>query len=432
MNDKMFSLGATMQGEIMDLQKQIHHGATQMEQVVRQQDLERKALLSVIIGIGQEQNAANGSMMKIASTLESILQNDITERVEDGVSQLLDTVTHLVKRNDELLHTSGRIERETAGQQTNFAKLKQYVADQFEGAAAHLEKLFAGLHAKVDESLQQSGREVDCALNQHKNLLDNAISSLEGAKQALADSQLQGHDETGVLHQALISEQDKTSALKEKIQSLEAARKDEVVKKARLDNDIAAAEAARLHPEGLQKKLGDIGSLPSRLERMCDLSSSIQATAKYLSNEGQWLEEQVQERSIVLQEQRKVVVHSPGLDAKSPPPLTVEQEQRQRREFVRPRSILKGSQSSTDGPGSGDSQMRVKTSADVIEEIRSGLVQGTPLKRVSPFPTIEDFVNSSLSTSVGEACSTKNVPLQGGRGPKRHKAQLVPQSIMVG
>ncbi|KAH6894259.1 hypothetical protein B0T10DRAFT_545802 [Thelonectria olida] len=108
---------------------------------------------------------------------------------------------------------------------------------------------------------------------------------------------------------------------------------------------------------------------------------------------------------------RKVVVESRGNTASLSPPPSIEEEQLQRREAPPPRSILRASQLSSQGSveeqqhnsvALGQSQFNrraegkssaVVTSGkqEMIDQIRSGLVQPKPTRKGWVFPTVADF-----------------------------------------
>ncbi|KAI1045439.1 hypothetical protein LB505_006344 [Fusarium chuoi] len=110
---------------------------------------------------------------------------------------------------------------------------------------------------------------------------------------------------------------------------------------------------------------------------------------------------------------RKVVVASPALEASSPAPApSVIQEQARRREGSAPRSILRLSTASTQEtetirPPANHSQYnrpvmaKVNSAIDcsnpeVVEQIRSGLIQSKPARPNWDFPTMEDFAKEIL------------------------------------
>ncbi|KAM0561093.1 hypothetical protein ACHAPJ_003594 [Fusarium lateritium] len=121
---------------------------------------------------------------------------------------------------------------------------------------------------------------------------------------------------------------------------------------------------------------------------------------------------------------RKVVVASPALDAQSPaPPPSVEQEQLRRREASIPRSILRLAATSmheiepTRAPLSHSQYNRPVmakvssgagyTNPDMVEQIRSGLIQPKPMRANWEFPTMEDFARGILSSSKNEVALGK-------------------------
>jgi acyl carrier protein phosphodiesterase len=130
---------------------------------------------------------------------------------------------------------------------------------------------------------------------------------------------------------------------------------------------------------------------------------------------------------------RKVVVASPALEASSPAPApSVTQEQARRRGGSNPRSILRLSTASTHEtetvrPPANHSQHNRPVMAkansttgcsnpEMVEQIRSGLIQPKPARPGWDFPTMEDFAKEILP-------SGKNDGSMGGK----HSISLVDQ-----
>ncbi|KAF4959352.1 hypothetical protein FGADI_1796 [Fusarium gaditjirri] len=121
---------------------------------------------------------------------------------------------------------------------------------------------------------------------------------------------------------------------------------------------------------------------------------------------------------------RKVVVASPVLEASSPAPApSVTQEQARRREGSNPRSILRLSTASTQEtetirPPANSSQYnrsvmaKVNSTTDcgnpeMVEQIRSGLIQPKPARLNWDFPTMEDFAKEILPNGKDDGCIGK-------------------------
>jgi hypothetical protein len=420
-----------MHCEVSNMQQRIEQGATQIANVMNQHEVEQKALLSAILRINNDQNAANNCLDNIASRLAGMARSDVVERLESTMSQVLHLAGQVANSHNDLMQTSGRVVNETGQQKKDFAKFKRQIAKQSKFAMAELEKAVATVHAKLGDGFRKNTQDAENGQQQYRDILNSVNNVAAEIKRAVHSGQDHDHDKSEELRGAVKAEQARVAALQEKVNLLEEAKEQEARQRAKWQSVMATIETTHSRQEMLLKQFDRFRNVPERLEEICDISTSIQGTAHYMSNEQQWLEQRNQEHTIPLQEQRKVIVHSPAFDAGSPSPVTVEQEQRQRRERTKPRSILKSSQSSTDGSCSADSQ--TKTSAHFIEEIRSGLVQQPTLKRISPFSTVAEFINSNKpGNSVSETCSTESGQFDSGRGPKRRKSHFGPRSVVVG
>lgn len=429
----MLGWGAAMQCEVSNVQQRLEQGTVQIATVMNQHEIEQKELLSAVSSISNSQNTANNCLDSIVSSLGNMARSDATDRLESDMSRVLHLARQLANSNNGLAQTSDRIENGTIQQKNDFARFKRQIAKQSKLATGELEKAVTSLHAKLGDGFHKTTQDAERTQQQYRELLNSMSNFIAEAKQAGDSGQRHEDDKSAELLEAVRVEQARAASLQEKINWLEAAREEESRQRAKWQSDMTTIAAARSQLASFEKQLDGIVNIPLRLEEICDLSSSIQATAKYMSNEHQWLEQRNQERTIRLQEQRKVIVHSPALDSGSPLPVSVQQEQRQRRERTKPRSILKSSQSSTDGSSSADSQANAKNSAHVIEEIRSGLVQQPALKRISPFSTVAEFINSSKpGNSASETCSTESGQFDGGKGLKRRKSHVGPEPVVVG
>lgn len=131
---------------------------------------------------------------------------------------------------------------------------------------------------------------------------------------------------------------------------------------------------------------------------------------------------------------RKVTVYSPAGKGDSPwPPLSIEQEQIRRREAANPRSILKHSASSQESGSLEEQAVRMTlnqsqynrpvmgkvsvavASAEMVEEIRSGLVRESQTAWTSPrLPTLKE--TTSLPMTAGHLKATASVA---GRVPTK-------------
>ncbi|KAM3442585.1 hypothetical protein NHJ13734_002258 [Beauveria thailandica] len=205
-------------------------------------------------------------------------------------------------------------------------------------------------------------------------------------------------------------------------------------------------ETMRSNLQQVESQLSKIDDVPLSLQKIYDLSILIQQTSKYMDKEEQWVHQTMADRQmhsdgsgttdksdcrisssqsstppsteygIGCQESpsdeacesqtRKVVVHSPTPEVYSPPPVTTAQEQRRRRESARPRSILKQSQHNHLAVKglAASARSSFQTSAEVIADIRSVLVQSTPSgspssHRITGLTPIAEYLRLNKATN---------------------------------
>ncbi|KAF4978671.1 hypothetical protein FZEAL_4989 [Fusarium zealandicum] len=278
--------------------------------------------------------------------------------------------------------------------------------------------------------------------------------------------------EAQLLRETLTDERKQATDLREKLASLEceAEASDELCKRQR--QDLEAIATLRTQLENMSQRVPRVETLNTAFNRMVDLNQIMQSTATYLRQEDNWVHDQLKTRrqlegseavqtsitemnSSCLEEKgpreptftsgaqphsrivqdhstslihlrRKVVVNSPAMEANSPsPPPSIAQEQLRRREAINPRSILRLSASSSQEVESTkvranqsqynrpvmarNSSTANDANPEMIEQIRSGLIQPKPVRRDWKFPTVEDFEKSILSNSSQDTLVKKTV-----------------------
>ncbi|KAK1251904.1 hypothetical protein MKX07_007383 [Trichoderma sp. CBMAI-0711] len=245
------------------------------------------------------------------------------------------------------------------------------------------------------------------------------------------------------LHATLTSEREAAAQLRRQIQGLE--QKDQETEELRNQwlKDIEVVDTIRSQLKAIKERIPQIENCDKKLDRIVEISRSIQSSASYLATEREWVQAELEgkmprpvasepgtsceatkismarsievpevtERCVVKEDviSRKVTVHSPDPGEGSPlPPPTVMQEQKRRREITQLRSILKthalpGAHETGDleGPSArpqanhgkpspslnGSLNKSTSTSAkDMVAEIRSRL-----LRHDWSFPTVADF-----------------------------------------
>ncbi|KAL7938545.1 hypothetical protein V8C35DRAFT_319715 [Trichoderma chlorosporum] len=266
------------------------------------------------------------------------------------------------------------------------------------------------------------------------------------------------------LQETLKREREAAAQLKCKIQELEQKAQETEELSHQWLKDVQMIGNVRSQLKAIELRVLQAESCDKKLDRIVEISKSIQSSASYLATEKEWvqlelaskmskptasettasceittsppplLEESsgVAEIPAAIREDatsRKVTVHSPDPGERSPsPPLTVMQEQKRRREFTQLRSILKSHappgavesgnlegnatrpqtiQSKASQPPSSSLNKPASTSAnEMVAEIRSKLLQ-----HKWTFPTVAEFERDIELTSrkrqapqVNETC----------------------------
>ncbi|KAH0492688.1 hypothetical protein TgHK011_007630 [Trichoderma gracile] len=245
------------------------------------------------------------------------------------------------------------------------------------------------------------------------------------------------------LQATLTSEREAAAQLRRQIQGLEKKAQETEELRNQWLKDIETVDTVRSQLKAIEERMPQVDNYDKKLDRIVEISRSIQSSASYLATEREWVQAELENRmpnptapepgtscdateiplarSIEAPEvaerrvfkediiSRKVTVHSPDPGEGSPlPPPTVMQEQKRRREITQLRSILKthalpGAHEAGDLEGpcarpqaifgkSGQSlngSVTKSTSAsakDMVAEIRSRL-----LRHDWSFPTVADF-----------------------------------------
>lgn len=305
-----------------------------------------------------------------------------------------------------------------------------------------LNSAIADLRATLEQGLGQEREKAAQLLQANENVLKALTTHISEQKHITA----QADDKTSELQATLENEREITAQLRDKIQAFEQkAEETEVLRNGWL-KDVQTIDKVRSQLKAVAMRVLQVEDCDKKLDRVVEISKSIQSSASYLATEEEWVQLEITDRmpnaavsDIVsscetsttaprllaesnaaaeiqpsIKEDamsRKVTVHSPDPGERSPsPPLTVMQEQKRRREVTQLRSILKShAPPDTVEPGgleghparSQTSHVKVSQAAnsalnksqpasakEMVAEIRSRLIQHN---HTWTFPTVADF-----------------------------------------
>lgn len=297
---------------------------------------------------------------------------------------------------------------------------------------------------RLDDGLAELTGKVDCAMQQTMHHFAESTKA------------------TDLLIQ-LESEKKLSEDLRSKLQQREAELENMEDATAKEREDHATIEAARDRLEHIQSKLAETDGLSDKLDSILRASTVIQQTSAYLNDQSEWVNRQVPtssslvevpssvtdsnvscsftrsnqiDRGAVSEESkanptlqasqnisrgmRRVVITSPTAP-ESPHPITVEQEQIRRRQGSQLKPILRGP------PEASRSKIRIPAKPGTVEtefisHTRTGLAGKNSLQRGYPFPTVAEFMKSSLAETNTNA-QYKNTRETGVAGDPPSKRQ---------
>ncbi|KAK4077139.1 uncharacterized protein Triagg1_4106 [Trichoderma aggressivum f. europaeum] len=305
-----------------------------------------------------------------------------------------------------------------------------------------LNNAIANLRATLGQGLGQEREKMAQLLQANENVL-NVLTTHIGEQKHITT---QTDDKTSELQATLENEREMTAQLRNKIQAFEQkAEEAEILRNGWL-KDIQTIDKMRSQLKAVAMRVSEVEDCDKKLDRVMEISGSIQSSASYLATEEEWVQLEITDRmpnpavSEVVTScevnttplplsaetngaaetqpsikedamSRKVTVHSPDPGERSPsPPLTVMQEQKRRREVTQLKSILKShalpdtiEPSSLEGhparPQTNHSKASQATNGslnksqsasakEMVAEIRSRLIQHN---HTWTFPTVADF-----------------------------------------
>ncbi|KAL6827668.1 hypothetical protein V8C40DRAFT_202563 [Trichoderma camerunense] len=313
-----------------------------------------------------------------------------------------------------------------------------------------LNSAITDLRATLEQGLGQEREKTAQLLQVNENVLNVLTTHINEQNHITT----QDGDKISELQATLENERETAAQLRNKIQAFEQKAQETEILRDEWLKDVQTIDKMRSQLKAIAMRIPQVENCDKKLDRIMEISRSIQSSASYLATEEEWVQLEMIDRMPnsaasdavtscevsatplpLLAESdgaaeiqpstkedvmsRKVTVHSPDPGERSPsPPLTVMQEQKRRREVTQLRSILKSHAiPATVEPGSVEGhltrpqtdQSKVSQTANVsinkpqsastkemVAEIRSRLIQHN---HTWTFPTVADFERDIQLTS---------------------------------
>ncbi|KAI9151703.1 hypothetical protein HJFPF1_08912 [Paramyrothecium foliicola] len=398
------------------------------------------------------------------SEVQHVERNDLILQVQQRESRISDLENQLQLATEDYA-------RQVEGMRVTIQDNDETSKKQLRALAEELRRGLEGGIQKEKELFERTLRESEAAKERLEADLQQAKEQLESYPP----------ENTNVLRVSLQHEQESAARLTQRVLDLEKESESRRELGARWQQDINAIENLRTKLTAAFERVPGLESFGAQLNRIAEMNNYITSTATFMRSEGSWIQEQLQvqlperaqsnagettsmntkaveavnnqnnasveakprssesfrsqiakqvygiESTISVDDlaRRRVVVQSPCIDANTPsPPLSIEQEQRRRREGARTRPILKPLGVQALGlTESQESVLRVahhhsqynrpviggisKAASQkgsrvlpvaatdgnhkVVEQIRAGLVQHKRPARNWDLPTVADF-----------------------------------------
>ncbi|KAL7910629.1 hypothetical protein GGI35DRAFT_492354 [Trichoderma velutinum] len=371
-----------------------------------------------------------------------ILADDGQSNQRETINMLQDVLqrisAHENKSNDVERQFRQEHERITKGVE---ATISEAMKNEQETTRA-LNSVITELRATLEQGLRQERERTTQLLQVNENVLEALTAHISEQKHITT----QAGDKTSELQTTLENEREVAAQLRSKIQELEQKAQETDILRDEWLKDVESIDKVRSQLKAIAMRIPQVENCDKKLDRIVEISRSIQSSASYLATENEWTQVEITGRmskpaaseavtscevsttpwplpaesngateiqSSIKEDamSRKVTVHSPDPGERSPsPPLTVMQEQKRRREVTQLRSILKShilpdtvEPGSVEGPPARPQTDRSKASQtpngslhksqsasakEMVAEIRSRLLQHN---HNWSFPTVADF-----------------------------------------
>ena len=456
----------------------------QSQELLRSRDDQsnsHRELLDVFSELGTQavetRKVYNETHAQMAEMTEMIQTNN-KERTESEAQLQTEIIQQFRNRQSEIQEREGKLDALQQDLQlltddyaSKVTKIGETVLQSDKESKEQLQIAISAIHAALEKGFREERATVEQSLAQSELRRTELSTQLEEVKNQLevANNTLKNAD-TSKFRQSLNDERNTAVALREELARYEAAAKESEQLHERWRRDIQAIDTLREQLERVSEQVPQVEKLDEQFQRIMQMNQTMQTTASYLDEEGQWVQQQLESKAVsgmitasappvVLKSsqveigdlpladipvnnqrgivnarclarredllqgsethasqpdpQRRVLVYSPAVDLRSPsPPVSVQEEQQRRREGITRRSILKSSQSSSQETSKNDdlppkippnhsqynrpvmsqpNMTSLGTRNEMIEQIRSSLIQPRPTQKAWDLITVMDF-----------------------------------------
>lgn len=349
-------------------------------------------------------------------------QRGIQSQLANGTSAFSAIGHDLSENKRELLCWLGKIHQAS---ETNYATLCNKLAETTSNVK---ERTMSALVDKLAST--------DCHLVKLDEDMADLAGKVDNATQRTMQYFVENTKAVDLLAQ-LESEKKTSDALRCQLQQREAESEEMEAAATKLKEGFNTIEVVQNHLENMERKLAETGLLSDKLDSILRVSTVIQETSSYLTDQSGWVNQRLptsnspvgvpgsvtdsnvpcsisvtndadnggvpsqHSMSSVMEAShhvsrgiRRVIVNSPTAP-QSPHHITVEQEQIQRRQGSQLKPILRGAADTSRPKKDILSKPEIKENG-LIGHIRTNLAGPTNLQRGYPFPTVAEFMKSSL------------------------------------
>ncbi|KAM6477306.1 hypothetical protein HDV62DRAFT_208255 [Trichoderma sp. SZMC 28011] len=392
---------------------------------------------------------AVGSCESIGQRFDVVAGNGQSNQRET-INMLQDVLQRISAHENKSNETDQRLQQ---AYEELTKKVEAMISEAMKNGEETIEPLnsaITDLRATLEQGLGQEREKTAQLLQVNENVL-NVLSTHISEQKHIAT---QDGDKISELQATLENERETAAQLRNKIQAFEQKAQETEILRDEWLKDVQTIDKMRSQLKAIAMRIPQVENCDKKLDRIMEISRSIQSSASYLATEEEWVQLEIADRmsnpaaldvvtscevstaplpllgksdgAVEIQPStkedvmsRKVTVHSPDPGERSPsPPLTVMQEQKRRREVTQLRSILKSHAiPATVEPGSVEGhptrpqtdQSKVSQTANVsinksqsastkemVAEIRSRLIQHN---HTWTFPTVADFERDIQLTS---------------------------------
>lgn len=367
-------------------------------------------------------------------------QRGIESQLANGISAFNSIGHDLSENKREVLYWVGKIHQAS---ETNYATLCYKLAEMTSNVNEHT------ISALVDNTAS-----TDC----HLVKLDKGMAELAGKVNNATQHTMQYFAENTKavdLLAQLESEKKTSDELRCQLKQRETESEEMEAAAIKLKEGFNTIEVVRDHLENMERKLAETGQLSDKLDSILRVNMVIQETSSYLTDQSGWVNQRlptsnspaevpcstsgtndadrggvpsrhsmnsvVEAGHHVSRGIRRVIVNSPATP-KSPHHITVQQEQIRRRQGSQLKPILRGAADTSRLKKDISPKPEIKEN-EFVGHIRTNLAETTNLQRGYPFPTVAEFMKSSLleTKTDSQGSNTNGQDVQEGLPLKRQR-----------